>query len=141
MLKKDKYNLQNRPEINEITTSHFIRLVSQDAGFTLADTRIMWRSIIRIIRRAIVAEKVLKLRGLGNFYVKTIPPRRMWIGLAKKEAFVDESKRIVLQVSEELKKSLYEVAYGDTPREPAKYFDVEDIEDDDLEDDSEYLEE
>jgi len=135
MLKKNKYNLQNRPEINEITTSHFLHLVSQDAGFTLSDTRIFWRSVTRIIARAIVSEKILKIHGLGKIYVKTIPPRRMWIGLKKKEAWVDESKRIVFQFSRSLKELLYDYVYSDG-RNSAKYFD--DIESDNFEDDDEF---
>lgn len=132
MLKKDKYNLQNRSEIEEITTSHFLRLVSQDAGFTLSDTKIFWRSIMRIMARAIVSEKILKLRGLGKIYVKTIPARRMWIGLRKKEAWVDESKRVVFQISDGIKNALYDNVYSEG-RETAKYFD--EIDSDNFEDD------
>jgi len=132
MLKKNKYNLQNRPEINEITTNKFLHLVSQDAGFTISDTKIFWRSVIRIIARAIIAEKILKIHGLGKIYVKTIPARKMWIGLKKKEAWVDESKRIVFQFSKTLKELLYDNVYSEG-RNSAKYF--EDIELDDLEDD------
>lgn len=135
MLKKNKYSLQNRQEINEITTSHFLRLVSQDAGFTLSDTRIFWRSVMRIMARAIVSEKTLKLRGLGKIYVKTIPARKMWIGLKKKEAWVDESKRIVFQFSRSLKELLYDYVYADG-RNSAKYFD--NIESDNFEDDDEF---
>lgn len=132
MLKKNKYNLQNREEIHEITTDKFLHLVSQDAGFTLSDTRIFWKSVIRIMARAIVSEKILKIHGIGKIYVKTIPARRMWIGLKKKEAWVDESKRIVFQFSKRLKEVLYDYAYS-AGRNSAKYFD--DIELDNLEDD------
>jgi len=135
MLKKNKYNLQNRPEINEITTDKFLHLVSQDAGFTLSDTRIFWRSVIRIIARAIISEKILKIHGIGKIYVKTIPPRKMWIGLKKKEAWVDESKRIVFQFSRQLKEALYDNVYSEG-RDSAKYFD--NIELDDLEEDDEF---
>lgn len=137
MLKKNKYSLQNRTEIKEITTSHFLRLVSQDAGFTLSDTRIFWRSVMRIMARAIVSEKTLKLRGLGKIYVKTIPPRKMWIGLKKKEAWVDESKRVVFQISDGIKNALYDNVYAEG-REAAKYFDELDLDDFEDEDDSEF---
>jgi len=135
MLKKNKYNLQNRPEIEEITTSHFLHLVSEDAGFTLSDTRIFWRSVVRIMARAIVSEKILRIHGIGKIYVKTIPARRMWIGLKKKEAWVDESKRIVFQFSRSLKELLYDHVYSDG-RNAAKYFD--NIELDNFEDDDEF---
>jgi len=133
--KKNKYSLQNRTEINEITTSHFLRLVSQDAGFTLSDTKIFWRSIMRIMGRAIVSEKTLKLRGLGKIYVKTIPPRKMWLGLKNKEGWVDESKRIVFQFSKSLKELLYDYVYSGG-RNSAKYFN--DIESDNFEDEDEF---
>jgi len=59
----------------------------------------------------------------------------MWIGLKKKEAWVDESKRIVFQFSRSLKELLYDYVYSDG-RNSAKYFD--DIESDNFEDDDEF---
>ena len=82
--------------------------------------------------RAIVSEKILRIHGIGKIYVKTIPARRMWIGLKKKEAWVDESKRVVFQISDGIKNALYDNVYSEG-RETAKYFD--DIESDNFEDD------
>ncbi|HBD95448.1 MAG TPA: hypothetical protein DC057_14865 [Spirochaetia bacterium] len=134
MLKKDKYNIKNRKELNEITTQKFIRLLAQDAGFTVDDTRILFKSFIRLMARIIVSEKTLRLSGIGKVYVKTIPARKMWIGLKKKEAWVDESKRIVFQFSRAIKAALYDNVYADG-RMSAKYLD--EIEIDDSENDTE----
>ena len=128
-------NLQHQKEITEITTTHFLELLKKELllqgyRFTNEELKLIWKTVIKIIARSIVSEKVLKFYGLGKIYVKTIPPRKMYLGLPKKEGWVDESKRPVFQFSRTFKEALYEYIYGDT-RKSAEYIDdVIDSEDD-----------
>jgi len=52
-----------------IKTRVFLRLVAQDAGFTIGDVKIIWRSITKIIYLSLLNKKTLYLNSLAKIFV------------------------------------------------------------------------
>lgn len=100
-----------KPYINQeyITTSSFIRLLAQESGFTLTDSKIFLKAFIRVFARVILSGKVLHIVGFGTMYVKEIQcSDKGWNGLQQKYYERKPSRRINFSISSVFKKLLKE---------------------------------
>jgi nucleoid DNA-binding protein len=96
---------------NVIHPDSFIHALAKEAGFTLGDTRLFWKAFVTLTARAIAANKILTLSGLGKLYTKDIPPRKLFMNFGPNKggyADVGASKRVTLKISGRLKKALEE---------------------------------
>lgn len=55
--------------LNKIKTYDFLRLVAQDAGFTIGDVRLIYKSITKIIYLSLLNDKTLYLSGLAKIFI------------------------------------------------------------------------
>jgi nucleoid DNA-binding protein len=116
----------------EINKTEFIRLVANEAGFTISDTRIIWNTMQKVIARIIVAEKTLNLTGFGKFYISVTPPGRAWDQINKQYYDREESKRVVFRLSSTIK-NLWNNEFKNV-MDDDDFEEVEDEDDLDLED-------
>jgi len=99
-----KYNIDHE---NTIHKPDFIKLVAQDAGFTVTDTKIFWESVERIFARSLLAGKILNIGGFGKLYVKDIPEvENAYDHINKKRYTRKPSKRIVFVIASTFKNLL-----------------------------------
>ena len=91
-----------------ILKHNFIRLIAQDAGFTIRDTYTFFNSFLRVIARCLIAGKTINIASFGKFYVADIPAYESWDNINKKTFWRDASKRIVFKISSTLKNTLNE---------------------------------
>jgi len=68
-LRKKKYG---ETVINKAT---FLKLVADDSGFTLTDTREFWNSVERVFARVIISGMTLSIGGFLNTMVCVVPPK------------------------------------------------------------------
>jgi nucleoid DNA-binding protein len=65
----------------------FIKEVSVETGFTIADTRIFVDAVQKVFEKAILNGMPLSIRGLGHLTFSTVAPRRGFNASAYKNAF------------------------------------------------------
>jgi hypothetical protein len=54
---------------NSIKTHDFLRLVAQDAGFTIGDVKLIYKSMTKIIYLSLLNKKILYLNNLAKIFV------------------------------------------------------------------------
>lgn len=105
MTKRNPYLTMNKSIIRK---SSFIKLVAQESGFTINDTKIFWKAVERVIAKSLLADKVLHIGRFGVLYIKDIPAsteeRPAWNVFRGKYFQRKASKRIVFHISTTYKK-------------------------------------
>lgn len=94
-----RYKVYSDMKINK---SMFIRLLAEESGFTLTDTRDFWNAFEKLFAKFIINRANVNISGFGKFYVKKVKAFRAWDGLNKKRFDRPETERICFTPSKTL---------------------------------------
>ena len=95
----------NKQKIDKDT---FYRILANEAGFTLSDTKIFWKAVEDIFERAVLEDIELNLPRFGKLYVKHVAAGRGWDQVHRKWYDRKPHKRITFKLSSRFKTALDE---------------------------------
>src|SRR3972149_2886788 len=86
-----------------INKNAFIHLLANEAGFTLADTRVFWKAVEDIFERAVLTDTTLNIAGFGKLYITHVDvdenSNKRWDGINKKWIDPEPYKKVVFKLS------------------------------------------
>lgn len=91
---------------NEINKDTFYRLLANEAGFTIADTKAFWRAFEDIIERAVLSESTLSLGGFGKLYITYVKAGKGWDQIHKTWYDRLPYKKVTFRLSPKYKNAL-----------------------------------
>lgn len=90
----------------QIGIKHLAKMIAESSGYHLYEVRDVLDHLVAVMTRELIKGNAIRLKGIGQFYLKATPPMTWYSGALKREVSKPALARVRYGMDIEMKRSI-----------------------------------